>query len=220
MDDADSAGIVWVNAAGNSAQDTWYGGFVDGDADGWHEFAVGDEGNRLTLAAGETIIAQLRWDDSWTYAARDFDLALFTSPGMDLVAYSGNVQSGQRGATPYEALIYTASTSSTYALFIAHRAGAVPSWMQLQLYPSHPLEYATAAGSIANPAESASAGMLAVGAVPHYDTNAVEYFSSRGPTMDGRTKPEVVGADRGDSATYGPGGFAGTSQASPHVEHI
>ena len=47
--------------------------------------------------------------------------------------------------------------------------------------------------------------------------NTIEDFSSLGPTTDGRTKPDIVGADRGDSATYGALGFAGTSQASPHV---
>src|SRR5262249_49902463 len=46
-------------------------------------------------------------------------------------------------------------------------------------------------------------------------------FSSLGPTRDGRIKPDLVAADRGDTVTYGlylsTGGFAGTSQASPHV---
>ncbi|NQU10664.1 fibronectin type III domain-containing protein [bacterium] len=216
VDDAVAAGIVWVNAAGNSAQDTWYGSFVDGDADGWHEFAVGDEYNAVELSNGEQIIAQLRWEDTWSNASRDYDLLLFDA-SLNLVSASFNEQSGGAGDIPYEALQYTAPTSGIYYVRIGRYSGAIPSWMQLQAFTGQQLQYATTATSIGNPAESASSGMLAVGAVPHYDTNTIEYFSSQGPTTDGRVKPEVVGADRGDSVTYGVGGFSGTSQASPHV---
>jgi subtilisin family serine protease len=59
--------------------------------------------------------------------------------------------------------------------------------------------------------------MIAVGAASWQTPDTIETFSSLGPTTDGRTKPDLVGADRGDSVSYGALGFAGTSQASPHV---
>ena len=74
-----------------------------------------------------------------------------------------------------------------------------------------------AATSIENPAESANRGLVAVGAANWATPSTIEPFSSRGPTTDGRVKPDTVVADRGDSASYGPGGFFGTSQAAPHV---
>ena len=40
--------------------------------------------------------------------------------------------------------------------------------------------------------------------------------AARGPTPDGRVKPDIVGADNVHSAAYGEP-FPGTSQASPHV---
>ena len=46
---ARAAGILWVNAAGNRAQQHWSGAFVDADADGWNEFAPGDEGNTIAV---------------------------------------------------------------------------------------------------------------------------------------------------------------------------
>ena len=55
-----------------------------------------------------------------------------------------------------------------------------------------------------------------MGAAAWFATDTIETFSSQGPTIDGRIKPDIVGADGGDSVTY-PGGFFGTSQASPHV---
>ena len=44
----------------------------------------------------------------------------------------------------------------------------------------------------------------------------IQEYSSRGPTTDGRIKPDVVGVDGSYSATF-EGPFEGTSQASPHV---
>jgi hypothetical protein len=51
----------------------------------------------------------------------------------------------------------------------------------------------------------------------------VESFSSQGPTIDGRIKPDIAGPDGVSSGTYGSSpacngaGFYGTSAAAPHV---
>ena len=61
--------------------------------------------------------------------------------------------------------------------------------------------------------------MLAVGAA-HWDMTWIpsEPYSSRGPTPDGRIKPDLVGADCGETASSESSRpFCGTSQASPHV---
>lgn len=63
--------------------------------------------------------------------------------------------------------------------------------------------------------------MLAVGAArvtapvgtPVY---AVEEYSSRGPAIDGRVKPQIVGVTSEHSSVTG-GPFSGTSAAAPHV---
>ena len=95
-------------------------------------------------------------------------------------------------------------------------SGAVPSWIQLLVWgASGDLQDHVTARSIGNPAESRNSGMLAAGAARVSDTNTIESFSSRGPTTDNRTKPDIVGADGGTSSTYGT--WHGTSQASPHV---
>jgi subtilisin family serine protease len=49
-----------------------------------------------------------------------------------------------------------------------------------------------------------------------FDSQQVEGYSSRGPTSDGRAKPDVAGPDKVSTATYG-GEFPGTSAATPHV---
>lgn len=84
-----------------------------------------------------------------------------------------------------------------------------------------------AAGSIDQPADSPY--VFAVGAAYVGDPQTgdgrgdLEYFSSQGPTIDGRGKPEITGYDGVNSPVYGPNdptngtGFYGTSASSPHV---
>ncbi len=85
------------------------------------------------------------------------------------------------------------------------------------------LEYPVAAGSMADPAFSPH--VLAVGASCHAN-NQIEYFSSRGPTIDGRIKPDITTADAVVTKTYGGtggagcDGFVGTSAAAPHASGL
>jgi invasion protein IalB len=218
-----AAGVLWVNAAGNEARYTWYAGYLDSDADGFVEFLTnGLELNTVSLSAGVTYFIQLRWGDAWGTATRDLDLALYND-SLLLVAASVEVQLGGPNAYPYEAIVFTPSSSGDYHLAIKHfnhLGGNDPTWLQLHAFSGPDLLVHTAdtnGGSISNPAESANPGMLTVGAANWQTTAAIESFSSRGPTPDGRVKPDIVGADRGDTASYGPSGFPGTSQASPHV---
>jgi subtilisin family serine protease len=58
-------------------------------------------------------------------------------------------------------------------------------------------------------------GALTVGAVSL--GGVVEGFSSRGPTADGRVKPDIAGPDGVSTAAYSDTPFFGTSAATPHV---
>ena len=207
---------MWVNAAGNYALSNWFGTFSDSDSDTWIEFDAGVEVNAVELVEGETLFVEARWDDNWGIASRDFDLYLYDSSAT-LVAWGGDEQSGIAGQDPFEWFIYTATATGTYYLVMKHFSGGMPSWLQLSARTRQDLDIATAETSVANPATSANPGMLAVGAANWATPDIIESFSSQGPTTDGRTKPDIVGADRGDSVSYGPGAFLGTSQASPHV---
>jgi hypothetical protein len=233
VDLAVSGGAMWVNAAGNEAEATWTGAFTDSNGDDLLEFdsspqcatVASCEINRVALQIGEEFVAQLRWEDSWTAAKRDLNLYLLQSTAspnvFNVVAASLSVQSGSDGDVPFERLNYTPSSFCTcnYYLAVRHLSGPLPGWVQLQTFTSETLQFHTAGRSIANPAESANPGLLAAGAAPWFNPNTIEWFSSLGPTTDGRTKPDVVGADQGTTVTYGSRGFvfAGTSQASPHI---
>jgi hypothetical protein len=216
VDDAVGGGAVWTNAAGNAGLTTWSGTYTDTNNDGWMEFSGAIAGNGVALGAGDQFIAQMRWEDSWSAAARDVDVYLVDSVGQ-IVAGSEAVQDGSPGSVPREFVVFTAPSPGVYYLIVHLYSGAAPGWLDIQAFSGETLQYRTAGHSIANPAETANPGALAVGAAPWSDTVSIEPFSSVGPTRDGRMKPDVTAADRADSVTYGPGGFAGTSQSAPHV---
>lgn len=76
---------------------------------------------------------------------------------------------------------------------------------------------ATRAGSITVPGDAR--GAVAVAAI-NVRTDGVESFSSHGPTLDGRAKPELGAPDDVMSRAYGSvsvATFLGTSAAAPHL---
>jgi hypothetical protein len=214
-------GALWVNAAGNDALSTWSGPFRDVNSDNWMEFSASSWTawtNAVTLKAGQLFVAQARWDDKWGSAIKGLELHLLNGAGVP-VAYSDNSQSGY-GDDPYESLSYLSDDDGTYYLALSRVHGPVPSWVQVQAFTGETLALANPQYSICSPAESSSQGALAVGASYWNDTQTLEIFSSRGPTRDGRMKPDLVAVDGGDSTTYGPGGFFGTSQSAAHVSGL
>ena len=78
--------------------------------------------------------------------------------------------------------------------------------------PGFALQFVEEARSLNDGATSPA--VIAVGAAL-YVNGVIEAFSSRGPTIDGRIKPDLTGPDGVSSATYGS--FFGTSASAPHV---
>ena len=231
VDTAIEKGIVWVNAAGNEARRAWFGAFRDDDDDGKHEFDGGDERN---CGGNQEFWVQLRWQGQWGSGAQlaDLDLYLYERDG-DLVAKSDIDQNAPGMEVPIEYLQYEGASDHCIVVRRSDAGPAAdPEWIQLFLVAGGRLDHTTGWGSINNPAESANPGLLAAGAA-NWSTDLelrpaeglvaanrgglIEYFSSRGPTPDGRLKPDIVGVDRGRSSAYGGQAFWGTSQASPHV---
>ena len=215
IDTAVDAGIVWVNAAGNQARGTWFKRNPDftpvsGEAYKFLRFSGSNTINAQSYIGGPL---ELRWEDEWGRAETDLDLLVYKQGNDEPWLQSIDTQSGENGHYPYESV----SGRNPVDILIVHRGGPDPDWIQLVGWGQTRLTLSSSgAGSIINPAESANPGMLAVGAAPWGDVNSIESYSSRGPTPDGRVKPDVVGADCGETAS-GEFDFCGTSQAAPHV---
>jgi len=211
---ANAAGIIWSNASGNAAQAHWSGHFTDSNSDSWNEFSGSDWSNDVNASTGASIDFYLTWD-KWPVTDQDYDLYLFWSGNTNNpVAAGDSLQNGSQ--PPAEELHYTVppGKGGTYYVAIRKYSATGDANFQLYSYPA-PFQYQVAAGSLGGqPADSAYA--MSVGAVPVGGT-AIEYFSSRGPTLDGRTKPDIVAPDRVSTVTYGAQGFWGTSAAAPHA---
>ena len=133
------------------------------------------------------------------------------------MAHSKDIQSGRAGDDPYESISFNAPRDGMYDIAITQQSGSAPDWIQLWSW-NRGIEHYTESGGIHNAAESANPGVLAVGAAHWDDVQAIAWYSSRGPTPDGRIKPDIVGPSCGESATYPPpGAYCGTSGSTPHV---
>ena len=214
-------GILWVNAAGNETTTSWLGDFQDADRDGWHEFQDGDECNALYMPSGLPIWGSLRWEGIWGEEL-DVDLDIYTykinraigePDGAPLVFSEGTSGSIP---VPYEVTVVTAPEDSYYCFAIRKAGGGDVGWLQFASTTGHFIERHSVNGTIISPADHPSSSMLAVGAAPVDDTNTLWDFSSRGPTTDGRIKPDIVGVHGTYFAVYGESA-EGTSFAGPQV---
>ena len=235
VDAAVSGGIVFVQAAGNATNKTWYGAFYDPDGNNWHNYTSDDESNHFYLEFDEDdpegVTAFMRWDD--TSGGADCDLNLYLArPGPDgltNVDVDTVVQDGEVGDIPYAIVRFVADSAEdegNYHLFIQKKACAdEPAWMQLMAFmDGDVLQYYSPGHHIDSAAESRNQGMLAVGAAHWASPQAIASYSSRGPTPDGQIKPDITGIACGRSTVYSPRArdgtecwFPGTSQAAPHV---
>jgi hypothetical protein len=216
---ARSSGVLWVNSAGNDARSHWSGTFTDG-AGGTHAFAAGDLKIDFGLPAGKFACLYLKWDAWPTTKTEDYDLDVYDSSNR-LVAFSHATQNPSNLPPREETcFVNTGSTQESYGASIRRVSGGTP---RLDLFIRNDSfdQYAVAGGSVLEPATSPDA--LAVGALCVHD-GSLQPYSSQGPTIDGRVKPDLASFDAVSSVTFGlssscssASGFRGTSAASPHV---
>lgn len=248
VDHAASRGITWFNSAGNDGIDT-YGRYVVTDTiDGYVDFGGGDTYLRID---GEVVIFDgVRWGNDWnlpTSERTDYAIEVYlpTSCGVvggqsnnPPVTLAGSQDANQTtGAPPLEAVdTYfhntnncpngTSSPGVAYLRIKRNAAtpvGPKPDVVEVKLFTGL-LEIGryTATGSAAVPVvDSRNKALVAVGAIDPAEGGTIAYYSSQGPTNDGRVKPDVsapscVTSTIYNTTDYGPGAcFNGTSAASP-----
>ena len=216
IDTAVAKGITWINSAGNDARTTWYGTLTDYDNDGWHNFTM--ERNRFTIGPDEESTIFMRWNDQWGQADCDLDLHVLTwneyARGFERLKSSTNYQDGRAGQNPFEKL--EIDEAGTYYLAVSkEQCQQNHITFQLKAWIEGDLGYYSANYHMGNPAESRNAGMLAVGATNYWNTQYIAPYSSRGPTLDNRTKPDITGV--AGTYTTTDGMFEGTSASAPHI---
>ena len=153
--DAQSDGIVWVNAAGNSAGGHWAGAFSDPDGDG--EMVAGT----VAVGAGRSTCIELDWD-AWPETTVDFDLYLVSAGS---VVDSSVFAQADTPDTPTEVACAENSGAAPVVLDIFVVAYATPFYNRpIEIFEvgDGQLGSVTSAGSVVEPASSPAA--LAVGA--------------------------------------------------------
>ena len=166
----------------------------------------------------------MKWDN-WpgprTTSTEDFDLYLVDPATNTVLDYSETNQAENPLLPPTEEVCVANFTASAkpYVAEIDRFAGGAAR-LDLVVPGTTLDEYRHPEGSLLEPASSPAA--ITVGAVC-WNTGLrwLEPYSSQGPTIDGRVKPELVAPDSVSGATYGPSagcgnaGFAGTSASAP-----
>ncbi len=221
---ATQAGIFWVNSAGNHSQHHWIGTATDADEDGFMEFAPGVELNpvRFPDYTISCVVIVLKWDEPWQGACTDYKLLVaYYDPSRQprVLPPFDDTQDCSPASRPLE-VGFVEGPIETYdrSLYVAVGVprGAPPRRLQL-IVSEGQLDLSRPEGSVLPPADRAD--VVAVGAVHHSRPSTLEAFSSRGPTWDGRIKPDLVAPDGVSTVSSGYYGrpFGGTSAASPHV---
>ncbi len=167
---------------------------------------------------GDEISVSLTWDD-WPITYQNYDLYLyFTNSSGDLerVAESTDVQDS--GGDPAEWIDdYTVKESGRYGIAVR---GLDAQPRRLKIWSTHDfIDDSVAENSIGIPADAR--GAISVGSIFHradyWNAGRIEEYSSRGPTTDGRIKPDLVAPTGVSTASYRSELYGGTSAAAPHV---
>jgi subtilisin family serine protease len=223
VDDVAARGVLFVTAAGNEGDKYFQGQWADTNGNDFLEFGGSTELLPFFAAASGTSVV-LRWDDPFGSSSHDYDLYAVTrdflsNPALSsdnpaIIAASEDDQLSTR--TPRERMFVKSDSDQILYLVVHHDARTPANAAQrFYLWASNGIDPSLANGSGTLSMPGDSRGAVTVGAVA-FDSQQVEGYSSRGPTSDGRAKPDVAGPDKVSTATYG-GEFPGTSAATPHV---
>jgi hypothetical protein len=195
VDEAASRGVLFVTAGGNEADKYFQGPWRDDNGNGYLD-VPGGEVLPVAIDGGATVV--LRWDDPFGGSSHDYDLLVVTeaflapdlsSTNPNIVAASAELQSGSQD--PVERVDF--EYSGLALILVLHDANSSLNpgqrfwvWSSVGIDPSQ----GTGIGTLTLPADAR--GGVAVAAIG-WDTRTLEGFSSRGPTADGRVKPDVAG---------------------------
>ena len=236
---------AFIVSAGNYADQHYSGLYTDsGISDGLggklHLFTANSQttaaatnsnsfnGFFLPPLTGATV--HLTWNDPAGASTNNYDLVIFDCITGAIYDQGIQLQNGSQEPQEEARVVNAGRTALPVCYAIRNVLNqAAPRILNVIITTASPSSHLfnTKSMSLASPADTVG-DLIAVGAVNYTTPNSIEDFSSRGPTFDGRSKPDVVAVD-GVSVT-GAGGFGtpsasgplflGTSAAAPHVAGI
>jgi len=218
VDRAAAAGIAWVNSAGNYAERHWEGQWADADQDDALDWPT-TPGWTFQVDAGKPITFALTWDQPDGAEVTDLDLVLeerTAAGGWSEVRASRDSQAA--GARSSERFTGVPSGDGGEFRVRVVLAGGPPPPGRITLFSREiPMDALgdPAPGSVPTPGDAD--GSITVGAVD-WTNNGLKSYSSRGPTDDGRMKPDITAPTNTRVLTAtGPRSVGGTSNAAPNA---
>ena len=216
------AGVTYVGAAGNEVGRYVRGALSDADGDGLLEVG-GEEGVPFVLDEG-TAAVSLRWSEpmeaaTWDLALHvwDSEEALLTGQVPCLV-----VDENQSAVGPVEAARGSCAGQIGVAVPVLVQPGTGRlEDLEMHVYaPGGVVGRAAVERTLTLPADATlglSVGACEIEEEAYQEGGLAASYSSRGPTDDGRLKPDLCAAGTVTTWTTGERGFRGTSASAPHV---
>jgi len=244
--------VAYFSSAGNRANIAYESTDINFETFGSNLFydfdpsADVDISQRITIPNGSRVQLSFQWDDPFfttNGVDTNLDIGLFNPSTGNFVAISTDDNIANQ--TPSEFLAFTNNTGQTdFDVVILLTAGPEPGRMKYVPFGlgSNPLaiyqEFATNSPEIFS--HHAAINASAVAAVPYFDQENPEPFTSVGPTTilfepDGTRKatpevrqtPDIAAIDNTDTTFFGSDidgngfpNFSGTSAAAPHAAAI
>ncbi|MDA3005397.1 MAG: S8 family serine peptidase [Actinomycetota bacterium] len=218
VDRAAEAGIAWVNSAGNYAQRHWEGSWADADDDDVLDWPV-TPGWTFPVDPDRPITFALSWEQDEGAEVTDLDLVLQKRDAagnwFEVAASRDSQQDGARASERVTGV--PSGDGGEFRLRVVLASGPPPP-RRLTLFSREiPMSALgdPAPGSVPTPGDAE--GSITVGAVG-WTSNGLKAYSSRGPTDDGRMKPDITAPTNTRVLTAtGPRAIGGTSNAAPNA---
>jgi hypothetical protein len=210
------AGILWSVSAGNEAQTHWSGTVRDTTPKNQLlDIAPNDDSQGVAIGAGSIAFISLQWD-AWPLTHGDLDLIVTDDTGTPIATSRQNQMGTASGLPPVEEVGIENNSGADAVVFAFVEIRRSPGGVRYDLtaFGNTAVEHVNPASSIGEPASSPY--VITAGAAD-VANNALEDFSGRGPTIDGRVKPDITGFDGVSTSTFGPANFFGTSASAPNV---
>ncbi len=185
--------------------------------------------DRVMLPPNEVLRVGLQWDDPFGASANDYELFLLDENASTLYLISTNEQNGNDNPVEEFSWLNDTAVVQPLSIYIGRFAGVSKTFDMFVLCEAcNPIagnkhNFNTISSAVLNNAD-AGGGVVSLGAINASDpgNNDIAAYSSRGPTNDGRVKPDAVAID--GVSVSGAGGFSspffGSSAAAPHAAGI
>ncbi len=222
----EDAGVLLVTSAGNTADAHWWSPWVDGDHDGVLD---GPRTDTIDGLAGPTttglwwdapagpISGYIKWNQFGSCGTTDLSVRVVDEDGW--VVSEVDREQGAEGdsCSPVERIRGALRSDRLLRIEVLHERGPVEDLVVDVLVRSGELLDYEPTRSLTDPGAHPLAFTVGAVLVRGYADAEPQTYSSWGPNHGGGPALDIAGPDGTSTASYGPGGFYGTSASTPAV---